>query len=446
MERAAAEAVTDTNSIHTSPLRRMRACRRAGAVLFFVLCLGWYGRVSIWRELPGLDGRPSDFLCYYNAAQDILAGQSPYATVGYIYPPLLACLSTPLALLDYVTARRVWFAFSQACLITAAFLVWHSFGRDWKAACSVAFVWATGGSAVECLGLGQLGPILTLLITLSYTQAGWLKGTSAGFGLALKFIPGLLGIGLLLRRDWRTLWAFATSATILLLLPWAFVECCLQGPKVPAGTDTWTGTPATLSWSLPSVVLRSLDPPKRGKPLPRNWDVGSDLPYLRLPPSHRLASIGVALATLLGGFTILTIAVRGRVTSLNQLPWVMAALVALGTAASPVGWTHYQVMQYPGVALLLSHAWRLRRWMLVASTLACAALLYPVPVAVLTDYYHKNGGWTAASPATLYFWTSVTPVASLALFGLLVREAKRLGRRKSHEEPKYSSLPKIQAV
>ena len=46
-----------------------------------------------------------------------------------------------------------------------------------------------------------------------------------------------------------------------------------------------------------------------------------------------------------------------------------------------------------------------------------------VPVAILTAYYQSHGGWTAASPATLYIWTSVTPVASLLLFGLLVREA-----------------------
>jgi len=40
----------------------------------------------------------------------------------------------------------------------------------------------------------------------------------------------------------------------------------------------------------------------------------------------------------------------------------------------------------------------------------------------------RYGAWTAASPATLYAWTSVTPIASLALFGIAMREARRGAR------------------
>ena len=67
----------------------------------------------------------------------------------------------------------------------------------------------------------------------------------------------------------------------------------------------------------------------------------------------------------------------------------MAALVALALAASPVCWTHYQVLQYPGVAFLLCYASRTGRWGLLAAAFTCGALLYPLPVAVLTDYCHE---------------------------------------------------------
>ena len=40
----------------------------------------------------------------------------------------------------------------------------------------------------------------------------------------------------------------------------------------------------------------------------------------------------------------------------------------------------------------------------------------------MLDYYVRFSGWTAASPATLYIWTSVTPVATLLLFGVLLRQ------------------------
>jgi len=48
------------------------------------------------------------------------------------------------------------------------------------------------------------------------------------------------------------------------------------------------------------------------------------------------------------------------------------------------------------------------------------AMLYAVPVAVLRGYYERYGGWTAWSPATLFVWTSVTPVAALGLFGMFL--------------------------
>jgi hypothetical protein len=399
------------------------------AILFCLFCAAWYFHATVWNIIPQLS-RPSDFTLYYAAARDILAGRSPFVTEGYIYPPLLASLLTPLAALSYVAARWVWFLVSQLCLLSAAWLMWKHMGRDWTAACSIAFVWVFGGAAVESLALGQLGPPLVLLLVIAYTQRGWQPAAAAGFGLALKFIPGVLAAALLLRRDWRGLLIFAIVALAFLAIPWSFTACCLDGPKAPAGTDTWTGTPAILSWSLPSVALRILDPLTPGADsLPRDWEAGNDLPHLRLPASRRWISIGIAIATMLGGFAVVAFLLQGPLST-AQLPFVMAALISLSLAAAPVAWTHYQVMQYPGVSLLLCHTWRRgpmgRSWATFAATLACAALLYPVPVAILTEYYAKYGKWTAASPATLYLWTSVTPLAALALFWLLLRAGAKI--------------------
>jgi hypothetical protein len=392
------------------------------AILFCVLCAAWYFRVTVLTVIPELS-HPSDFTLYYEAARNVLAGRSPFVTEGYIYPPLLAWLLAPLATLSYVAARWVWFLLSQSCMLAAAWLMWRSFGRDWVAACSIALVWAFGGAAVESLALGQLGAPLALLLALAYTQPGWRPAAAAGFGLALKFIPGVLAVALLLRRDWRALLVFGGVALALLALPWFFVACCLDGPQKPAGTDTWTGTPATLSWSIPSVVLRILDPPTPGPgSLPHDWEAGNDLPHLHLPANRRLISIGAALATLLAGLLALAFATRGSLSP-EQASFAMAALTSLSLAAAPVSWTHYQVMQYPGVALLLWHSWRSRAWAALGAALACAALLYPLPVAILTDYYEKYGRFTAESPVTLYIWTSVTPLAALVLCWLLVRAA-----------------------
>jgi alpha-1,2-mannosyltransferase len=392
-------------------------------VLFCFLCAAWFVRVTVVNVIPSL-GQPSDFSMYYQAAGNVASGHSPFVTDGYIYPPLLAVLLTPLAHLSYAAARWVWYLVSQGCLLLAAGLMWRALGHDGIAACSVALVWAIGGAATESLALGQPGPVLTLLLVLAYTQSsprhGWLQASAAGLGLAVKLIPGIAGFAFVLRRQWRSLAIFAGVSLLLLALPWLLVTCCLAGPQTPAGTATFTGTPAILSWSLPSVVLRLMDPLTPGEPLPRDWESGNDLPHLRLPTSRRWVSMSVALATLLTGFAVLALHAPAQ----GAIWFEMAALVSLGLAASPVCWTHYQILQYPGVALLLCHAARSRQLGLFTAALALGALLYPLPVGVLTDYYMKYGKWTASLP-TFYFWTSVAPFASLGLFGLLVREARR---------------------
>jgi hypothetical protein len=255
---------------------------------------------------------------------------------------------------------------------------------------------------------------------LAYTQRGWLQSSAAGLGLAIKLIPGIVAVTFLLRREWRGLAIFAGVSLILLALPWLLVACCLDGPQTPAGTATWTGTPAILSWSLPSAVLRAMDPPPSGGLLPHDWESGNDLPHLRLPASNRWTSVSVALATLLAGLAVLGIGTPRE----GATCFAMAALVSLSLAAAPVCWTHYQILQYPGVALLLCQGARSRHLGLFTTTLTLGALLYPLPVAVLTDYYMKYGKWTASLP-TFYLWTSITPLASLGLFGLFVREAGR---------------------
>jgi hypothetical protein len=411
---------------------------RAAPPTVVLLCAAWYFHDSFLKQMP--NAGLSDFRCYYLAAQHVARGESPYLADGYLYPPLLACLLLPLAPLDYVPARWVWFLFSHVCLLAAAWLIWRHLGSDWIAAGIVAVVWSLGAAAGESLSLGQIGPQLTLLLAAAYTLAGRRRGACIGTGFALKLIPGVLCAILVLRRDWRALFAAMAAAALLLAVPWAILGCCLSGPKAPVRQDYLAGTPSVLSWSLPSVALRIYEPLPPGGPMPNDWITGNGLPGLRLSTGQRLLSAGVALVTLAVGCLFLAIAVRGRLTS-RQVALAGAAIMALALAASPVSWTHYQVMQYPGIALFLGYAARRRLWWLLAAALVCAAFLYPLPVAVLRAYYERSNSWPN-SPAVMYFWTSVPPLASLVLFGLIARELPRVDaqRPQSREETFSPSL------
>jgi len=384
-------------------------------IAFVALCAIWYVKQNVLNVLPtpGL----SDFRFYYYAAGRILHGESPYLIADYVYPPLLACVLVPLAGFDYYTARWIWFVFSHACFLAAAYLLWRRIGRDWVAAAVIAFVWSAGWAAQDGFPTGQPDPLLTLLIVVACVNTGWVQGASAGAGFAVKLIPAVLGLLAPMERNWRGLVAFFASTGLLMAVPWAIVAL-LHGPLKPANTDYLFGTPCVLSWSLPSVALRLLEPPADNGKLPSDWVNGWDLPRLDLSREQKLLSLSVALAILAAGIAVLLFKTRGRLSP-EQVPFAGTALIALALAASPIAWWHYQAMQYPGVALLLYSAIRGRHWGRLGWSIACALFLFPLPAAVLRYYYHQHERWPDA-PGLMYLWTSVTPIASLFLFGLLL--------------------------
>jgi hypothetical protein len=391
---------------------------------FLILCASWYTYDTILTQLPA--NTDSDFRGYYSAARNVLHGGSPFLEDSYIYPPLLALLMAPLGAIGYLAARWVWFVFSQACLLWAAWLVYRYLGRGLVAACSVALVWAGGRTAGEAVGVGQLGPELALLLAIAYTASDWLQGASLGLGIALKFLPGPCAIGLAMARCWRALWV-AILCSLLGALSWVFASFALVGlPASLRPTAFLAGSPVVLSWSLPSVAQRIMDPPAPGCGLP--WGNAFNLQALNLPPAARRVGLAVTAATFALGIGALLAVTRGRV-SRAQLPLAMASLTTLTLVAAPVSWTHYQVMQFPGMALFagglaLRGAWKKLGWALLS-----AAFIYPVPVTVLRAMAAARGDPWPNTPMANYFWISMPPVAGLVLYGMMVAEIARGGSR-----------------
>src|SRR5678815_202233 len=80
------------------------------------------------------DAYSNDFNVYYHAASEVIAGHDPYQhSLGdwtpYIYPPLLAELMVPLALLPLPVAAYLWFLVSAASMAGAA---WMPARLAWK--------------------------------------------------------------------------------------------------------------------------------------------------------------------------------------------------------------------------------------------------------------------------------------------------------------------------
>jgi hypothetical protein len=406
---------------------RSEGFERHGAKILTVIVVGLcafnYIKINVLTPLPWLSNQ-SDFAAYYRAARDVVSGTSPFENPAYFYPPLVAFLMTPFAFTDYVTARSIWFLLSHLMLLWAGWLLWRAWGRSRIALCCIAYVWAFGGAFKETLDVGQLSPLLVLLLAVAYTGRSKFQDAAVGMGFALKYIPGVLAVALILHRRWRALLTFTGTAILAVLIPWGVLLWGFTGAKTPVSPHYWMGTPAMFSWSLPSVVLRLLSPLQRGAALPHDWEYGNVAVYLHLPPELRWISVGTAIIILAAGILALALRCRGRLSS-EQLPWAMIALVSLSLAAAPVCWSHYQVLQYPGIALLLASSIRLRAWRTTAAVVLCFLLLHRLPENALIHYHGEHPDWTAASPLTLYLWTSVTPLACLGLFGLALSHVKR---------------------
>jgi Glycosyltransferase family 87 len=409
-----------------SPRRR----RAAGAVVL-ALAAGFYLYRDVWVAWTGMLAREGDFRNYFAAARALLGGGTPYRVVAFDYPPLVAFLLLPVAGLGYSAARAVWFVAAEGALLASAWLLWRLLGGGLAAAVVVAVVWAGGGTVAENLVLGQVSPLLLLLLLLALgglargrSPAGGAAAGAVGGGLALgaaaalKLWPAVLFGAFALAGKRRGLAAGVLALLVLVAVPWAVVAT-RPPPHLPQSADYWMGTPALHNFSLPAVALRLADPPAAGAPLPRDWLRGNNPAQLHLPPARRALGVAVAAVTLLAGAAVLWWRLRRRPLAGEEAALAAAALVTLALLASPISWYHYQLLAFPGLALL-AWRWRRRAGALVALALVGGGLTWSHVAAV--GLYLARYGPTAANPPLLWLATSLVPALGLVLFAFLVGE------------------------
>ncbi len=198
--------------------RRARLVLFAGAVVGVLIGIGaTYGHLT--RD-PLVDVR-----AYYDAGARLNAGQPLYPTGAdtnaaefYRYPPLLAIVFRPLALLPYETVAPLW----GLAMLAAFGLTIRRIGTGPNTRLAIAILALPVGWS---LAIGQAQVLVTLLLTF---------GTPAAVALAahLKLLPALVGLYWLGRRDWRAVgWLVAWGVAILVL------EFVLE----PSGTIAFLG-------------------------------------------------------------------------------------------------------------------------------------------------------------------------------------------------------------
>ncbi|MEK6284605.1 MAG: glycosyltransferase family 87 protein [Acidobacteriota bacterium] len=160
----------------------------------------------------------NDFSVYYHAAREVIAGRDPYQhSLGdwtpYIYPPLLAELTAPFALLPLPVAAYFWFLINVGSVAAAAWMsanlasdgkkrdsaalkqsVDESFA--WRAVIAASAVVIVFRFVLDSLSLGQVNPLVAALsVAHVYLYARDRKALSAValvFAVSIKLTPAVL--------------------------------------------------------------------------------------------------------------------------------------------------------------------------------------------------------------------------------------------------------------
>ena len=401
--------------------------RRLIWLLFVVASTGWYLDTAILDALSYIGPGLSDFRIYHDASRALLQGKSPFSIAGYIYPPVLSFLLLPTALLDYEAARLLWFWINQACLLTSGVLIWKAAGGDRTATLVTVSVWAFGGAALNNLALGQVNPVLLLLLSTAWyftSRRSRVGATALGLAAAIKLWPGAMLLYYSPSRDWKGMGVGLLTFFTFAALPWMGLRYFVPPPHAPAMSNAWMGTPALFNFSLPAVALRMLDPPTVGQRLPFNWEFGLALQEMDLPPAHAAASVGLGCLIYIAGVILLFWSSRGRKDRRMQPLW-LAALTSLALVCAPVAWSHYQLLQYPGAAYLLASF--LRQGRSDAALFVAAAFLGVNQIPSLgLEIYLGFYGWTMGNPAALWLFSSMASFCGLLFIGVCLRECRRV--------------------
>ncbi|MBA2380751.1 MAG: DUF2029 domain-containing protein [Chloroflexi bacterium] len=201
--------------------------RRGRRLNLLLVAVGFLGLLAgIEWFVIGLGKDPlSDVHAYYDAADRLNHGAALYAQTAttnesafYRYPPLLALLFRPLALLPFPAAAAIWEVIVVGSLVGIIALIRPGL-RGWSLVGMIALpiVWS--------VVIGQAQVPVTLLMVLG-------RPWSLALATHLKIFPALAAIWWIGRRDWRSLAMF---------LAWSAGLAVLQLVLEPQGSLAFPG-------------------------------------------------------------------------------------------------------------------------------------------------------------------------------------------------------------
>jgi alpha-1,2-mannosyltransferase len=277
--------------------------------------------------MTAVTGTMLDLHVYRSGGQAILHGANLYAiraadNLPFTYPPVSAILSVPLALLPFVADKIGWIAVVLASLMLAVRAGFRPLLDRAGGAAPAVFpvilaIAAYLQPVMQGIGFGQVDLVLLglCLTDCMATAPRWPRGLLIGLATAIKLMPGVFVIYLLITGRRRAAGIAALSFAGLTALAWGIS---------PANSATyWTnaifqtgrlgGNGSAANQSLRGIVLRV------------HADVAPNLVWLPLVLIVGIAGFAMARACQQRGQELAGITITGL----------------LGALLSPVGWIHH---------------------------------------------------------------------------------------------------------
>ncbi len=442
----------------------MLSGKTPGRLSRIVLVAAWIAVLAclFLNAVRRVGGDTGDFVHFYEAAKAMVRGEDVYASGrgGYIYPPLLAFLYTPFALLPQNPAAVALLVCNTVLLLGSVFLAAREFARrfdvpadGWKtAAVALIAVFLVADKLKGELQMWQTNLLMLFLFTVALRLLDHrpaLAGMALGLAFNIKYMPIVFLPYLLLRRRWTAAGAFAASAAGFALLP-----------AVLTGWDVNLHYQAVAY----SGLFRLMGVPVGAAPAANIDGITAEFSVSIPSGIARLAGAGGSAAIALAAAGILALAAaagaawmyrRNGVAFLYRpdgpradsrpigaivgLEW--AALVTAVLVFSPQTNTRHLsllllVQTLAAVLLLSPRPGALRRPLLVGTLLLALGLIFPPGT---QDFAEQVGVWSAGA---LEVWRTVGGPCwcALAMLGALIWVGLRYARRPAEARPAVSAV------
>jgi Glycosyltransferase family 87 len=209
------------------------------SIAYFVLTLSG----TVPQEL--VNPKQTDFMQSFSTARLVLEGKGgqiyDFAAIGqeeyllaqpmwqrqhvspYLYPPTLALLLAPIAVLPYDVAYLLWLLVSCTILVAALYELEQYARLSPRQAFLARFAALASLPVLDCLMLGQLSILLLGIVVLALAYLRRQRQVAAGLALSVTVLKPqyclMLVLFLAFRGQWRSLLVFFGAGTMLLLFP-----------------------------------------------------------------------------------------------------------------------------------------------------------------------------------------------------------------------------------